>query len=69
MDGLNFHSFVLISGGAYDRKEDITLQHLDKGGFSMFPKDKMKNIDTQSGDYKDKLPDFNYEENDDLFNN
>ena len=68
LDGLNFESFVLISGGAWDRKEEVSLKNLDKGDLSMFLEEKMENVDTKPEDYKDTIPSFSINENDDIFN-
>jgi len=67
-DGLNFYSFVLISGGGEDKKEDITLKDADKGRISMFSEENMKNIDTHPSDYRNSIPDRSSQENDDILN-
>jgi len=66
-DGLNPESFVLISGSKKDIRENITLKDLDTGDLSMFPEERMINIDSKPSDYKDTIPSYNRQDNDDIF--
>jgi len=71
-DGLNFESFVLISGGAWDKVSSVGYADADAGDASMFSQVASCHpelIDSTRNDYVDAVPDFSVNTNDDIFNN
>ena len=70
-DGLNFGSFVLISGGAYNRIKSVDINDIEDGAVGMYSRDRSCRtdyLDTLPADYQDRIPNFNINSNDDLFN-
>jgi prepilin-type N-terminal cleavage/methylation domain-containing protein len=68
-DGLNKESFVLISGGAYDKDRTNNMAELDPGDLSMFDPNFTNRVDTvRATDYQDKIPPTSSADNDDIIN-
>lgn len=70
-DGLNFASFVLISGGAYDRVPSADFSDIEQGSAHMFQKPArcgLNLFDTVRSDYENTVPIGTYESNDDIIN-
>jgi len=64
-NGLNPESFVLISGGAFDRKTSVDYgEDLPSGLPNYSDPDR---IDSNRGDYANSVPSYNKNDNDDIF--
>ncbi|MFC1582606.1 type II secretion system protein [Planctomycetota bacterium] len=68
-DGLNKESFVLISGGAYDKNTSSGMAELDSGNLAEFDAHCQLRHDTvRANDYQDKIPPTSSAKNDDIIN-